>query len=486
MRIIVNPDQLHQVAQQLHRANSDLRGASSNIGRIVGGMSLEIRARTNVDERAIAARRQAEALAERANSLAHYLEECAEAFQRADGQGLGIRVFGDGLGGLLGRIGAVFGGVFSTVLSGLGGLLSPTPVSGMTQLLARISDGSVLGVSTEAKDYASMRWGEKLDELERLEQEIAALQGRIPEGMTLENVRARIADLDKQIADLEDKRDEAGKRAGQWWNRIIPTWPLSRDNDGVLWRVQADKYEDQVTDYEAQLEPLRQERDQLIQNRQDLETLEMLQQNHSTLDQIIKKGDDYVLQYDGMIPAPGMDNIRGKPGQLPLDAPITNSADDRSPNRYQDVINQFGVGNNPRYARDSYTYCNTFAGDVARAMGVPFPQKREFGMDPKDRATIGFPQLYDYFTSPNAPVKAVDAGWQEVSASELGVLEDHLNRGKMAIVVNEGHVAVVSPGQQISNFDDIRIAQAGATNSNDLTLAQGFGKTTSPKIFIID
>jgi hypothetical protein len=382
--------------------------------------------------------------------------------------------------------GGALGGVFSTVLSGLGGLLTPTPVNGMTQLLARTSDGSVLGISTEAKDYASMRWGEKLDELERLEQEIATLQGRIPEGMMLADVRTRIADLDIQIADLEAKRDEAEKRAGQWWNKIMPTWPLSRDGDGVPWRVQADKYEDEVADYEAQLEPLRQERDQLIQNRQDLETLEMLQQSHSTLDQIIKKGDDYVLKFDGKMPAPGMDSIRGKPGQLPLNAPITNSADDRSPNRYQDVINQFGVGSNPRYARDSYTYCNTFAGDVARAMGVPFPQKRDFGMNPNDPATIGFPQLYEYFTSPNAPVKAVDAGWQEVSASDLGALEAHLHRGKMAIVVNEGHIAVVRPGQQISSFNDIQIAQAGGTNTNDTTLAQGFGKTTSAKIFIID
>ncbi|MBN1921596.1 MAG: glucosaminidase domain-containing protein [Anaerolineae bacterium] len=288
MRILVNPDQLRQVAQQLHRTNSDLRGASSNIGRIVGGMSLEIRARTNVDERAVAARRQAEALAEQAESLARYLEERAEAFQRADGQDLGIRAFGGGLVGLFGRTGAVFGGalgtLFSTVLSGLGGLLTLTPVNGMTQLLARTSDGSVLGVSTEAKDYASMPWREKLDELERLEQEIEALKKHLPlRVMLAEDVRTRIVDLDKQIADLEAKQEESEKRAGQWWNKMLPTWPLRRDGDGAPWRVQSDNYEDEVANYQDDLKQLIQEREEVVLIYNDWESLERLQQNYDAL-----------------------------------------------------------------------------------------------------------------------------------------------------------------------------------------------------------
>jgi hypothetical protein len=287
MLILVNPDQLRQIAQQLYRANGDLRGASVNIGHIVGGMSLEIRARTNVDERAVAARRQAEVLAERAESLARYLEERAEAFQRADGQDLGIRALGGGLGGLLGGTSALFGGVlsgiFSTNFSGLGGLLTPTPVNGMTQLLARASDGFVLGVSAEAKDYASMPWQEKLDELERLEQQIEALKKHPPSGMALADVRTRIADLDVQISDLEAKRDEAEKRAGQWWNKIMPTWPLTRDDDGVLWRVQADQYEDEVASYQDDLKLLIQEREELVPILYDWDLLEHLQQNYNAL-----------------------------------------------------------------------------------------------------------------------------------------------------------------------------------------------------------
>jgi hypothetical protein len=91
------------------------------------------------------------------------------------------------------------------------------------------------------------------------------------------------------------------------------------------------------------------------------------------------------IKYDEKNPAPGMDSTYGKPGQLPLDAPVKSNKSNRSAELYADVINQFGVGNNPRYDKDNHTYCNTFSGDVARAMGVPFPQKREWGMNPNDK-----------------------------------------------------------------------------------------------------
>jgi hypothetical protein len=207
-----------------------------------------------------------------------------------------------------------------------------------------------------------------------------------------------------------------------------------------------------------------------------------------TTDAALNHEDPYNIQYEGETPAKGMDSIYGKPGQLPLDAPVKSDITNRSVNRYKDVINQFGVGNNPRYVRDAHTYCNTFAGDVARAMGVPLPQKREFGMNPKDKATIGFPQLYEYFTDGDAPVRASEDGWQtlEKTTEDLSMLETHVNSGKMAVVVNDGHIAVIKPGQEITDFSTIEIAQAGATCSNKITLKEGFGNTTEPRIYIID
>jgi hypothetical protein len=198
--------------------------------------------------------------------------------------------------------------------------------------------------------------------------------------------------------------------------------------------------------------------------------------------------DGHVIRYDGKKPAPGMDSTYGKPGQLPLDAPVTSDPENRSPNLYEDVLNQFAVGDNPRYVPDKNgnTFCNTYAGDVARAMGVPLPQKREFGMNPKDKATIGFPQLYDFFTNPDAPVTASEMGWSQINTGDLSNLEAHVNQGKLAVVVNNGHIAVVKPNQKFTSFENIQISQAGATNSNNLTLSQGFGSSEKPQIFIIN
>ena len=107
-------------------------------------------------------------------------------------------------------------------------------------------------------------------------------------------------------------------------------------------------------------------------------------------------------------------------------------------------------------------------------------------MNPVDKATIGFPQLWQYFTNPNAPVKAADAGWQQVPKTDLGALQQHVNGGKIAVVVNNGHIAVVRPGQEINSFRDIRISQAGAKCDNNISLGEGFGSSSEPQIYIID
>ncbi|MBN1921598.1 MAG: hypothetical protein JW892_10155 [Anaerolineae bacterium] len=474
MRIQVNPDQLRQVAQQLRRANSDLRGASGNIGRIVGGMSLEIRVRTNVDERAAAARRQAEALAERVNSLARYLEERAEIFQKADGQGVAVSAVGGVFAGLLGGIGALLGrnlgSVFSTILSTMGGLLAPAPVNGMAQLLTGTSSGSVLGASIEAKDYDSMRWGQRLAELKRLEQEIATLQRRIPEGMTLENVRTKIADLDKQIAALEGERDEAEKQAEKWWNQIIPTWPPSLDGDGVLWRVRTDDYENQVAEYERQLRVYQRQREQLLQNQADLQNLELLKQNKASLSAII----DGLSQYDGITPANGTIE---KPWVY-LNPPVTSVLRERDPKLYDAVLNQFAVENNTRYSSNQQgkgdTYCNIFVWDATRAMGAEIPHWVDGNGNPVPRgegselgANGSIAWLEEH--GPKQGWYIVDAKQaQEQASNGQPVVATYKNPGKI------GHVAMVRPGEY-STTEGPRIAQAGGRNFNNGSVKDGFG-----------
>ncbi len=117
-------------------------------------------------------------------------------------------------------------------------------------------------------------------------------------------------------------------------------------------------------------------------------------------------------------------------------------------------------------------------------MGHPFPTKAEWGLNPRDRATIGMPDLWRYFTDPNAPIKAAEQGWKEISVNNLAELEKYVNSGKMAVVLTPDHIAVVRPNQNITDLASIRIAQAGAINANDIPLIKGFSAKRLGKIRI--
>jgi uncharacterized protein YukE len=190
-----------------------------------------------------------------------------------------------------------------------------------------------------------------------------------------------------------------------------------------------------------------------------------------------------VAHLDGRTPVAGMDSIYGKPGQLPLNAVITSTPENRDPDLYAAVIHQFGVEGNPRYAPDRYTYCNTFAGDVVRAMGAPLPTKADLGISKGDRATVGTQALYRWLTT-----DAGAQGWREVNPNTpegLRLLQDHVNAGKPALAADEGHVAVIRPGQQANSVADLRIAQAGARNLNNVRLGDaGLGSAFKPRYFI--
>lgn len=188
---------------------------------------------------------------------------------------------------------------------------------------------------------------------------------------------------------------------------------------------------------------------------------------------------------DGRTPVEGLDSTYGKPGQFPVKPAITSTPQARSPELYAAVINQFGVEGNPRYAQDAYTYCNTFAGDVARAMGVPLPTKAELLGIKGDPATVGAADLHRWFTT-----QAASHGWREVDADTpegLRLLQEHVNAGRPAVAVDPGHIAVVRPEQNATTLADLRVAQAGAQNANDIRLGDvGLHRTFRPRFFIHD
>lgn len=150
--------------------------------------------------------------------------------------------------------------------------------------------GNILGAQTTAfaEQYQNLTWSEKFNELEQLEQKIAALEKELDGQPPVDE--GRIEEIDAEIARLKAEMDEAQEDADTWYNKVIPTFPLQGDDDGVPWRVRTDNYEDTIADYEQQLQALQEEKDALIivQDKQD--ELAELKGQQNTLQTIITDG----------------------------------------------------------------------------------------------------------------------------------------------------------------------------------------------------
>ncbi len=187
------------------------------------------------------------------------------------------------------------------------------------------------------------------------------------------------------------------------------------------------------------------------------------------------------LIYDGTRPAPGTTNTNAA---RPVDAPLKGDPNHRTPETYNNVINQFAVAHNPRYAiRDSSgdgikdTFCNIFVWDVTRAMGAEIPHW-------VDKRTGQPTTVYNYSQSRELDANATmdwlrqhgaQYGWRQVSAEEAQRLA---NQGHPTMVGWKnprgiGHVAIVRPGN--INERGPAIAQAGATNVNYAHVRDTFG-----------
>ncbi len=168
------------------------------------------------------------------------------------------------------------------------------------------------------------------------------------------------------------------------------------------------------------------------------------------------------VTYDGNSAASGTTNTNAA---YPAAPPVRGNPGMRNASTYDNVINEFAVGTNPRYAqRDGNTYCNIFAWDVTRAMGAEIPHWVD---------NAGHPQPYNSghemdANSTNQWLNQHGAayGWRPVSAAEAQRLA---NQGFPTVASLDqspdiGHIGVVRPGSD--NGSGPALAQAGATNTN--------------------
>ncbi|MCS7081165.1 MAG: LysM peptidoglycan-binding domain-containing protein [Chloracidobacterium sp.] len=188
------------------------------------------------------------------------------------------------------------------------------------------------------------------------------------------------------------------------------------------------------------------------------------------------------LIYDGTRPAPGTTNVRA---WEPINAPLQGDPANRNRATYDNVINQFAVGVNPRYARrEGNTYCNIFVWDVTRAMRAEIPHWVDANGNP---TAVGRGRELDA----NATNQWLNThggrfGWREVSAEEAQRLA---NQGHPVVASwrnpgGIGHIAIVRPGEMTSRGP--AIAQAGARNFNYGQLQDGFGNARGVQFFVND
>ena len=148
---------------------------------------------------------------------------------------------------------------------------------------------------------------------------------------------------------------------------------------------------------------------------------------------------------------------------------ITSNAYNRSAARYRQVINQFDVENNTRYAvKNGSTYCNIFVWDVTRAMGAEIPHY----IDKQTMEARYYPETKGAFQT-NANMickwlsqKGNEYGWCEVTAEQAQALA---NEGHPVVTTyknpnGHGHVQVVCPSKDgtYNEKKGVTVAQAGS------------------------
>ena len=188
------------------------------------------------------------------------------------------------------------------------------------------------------------------------------------------------------------------------------------------------------------------------------------------------------VTYDGSTPAAGTTNTNAWEA---VDAPEKGSPSARNADTYDNVINQFAVGSNPRYQpRDGNTYCNIFASDVTKAMGAEIPHWVDANGNPTAQGKGRELDANDTNTWLNQ--HGEKNGWRKVSAEEAQKLA---NEGHPAVASwnnagGIGHIAVVRPGEVTGNGPSI--AQAGSKNFNDGHVYDSFPRGAEVEYFVND
>lgn len=148
--------------------------------------------------------------------------------------------------------------------------------------------------------------------------------------------------------------------------------------------------------------------------------------------------------------------------------------------KVKDAIAALDVTQTPRYQpRNGNTYCNIFAMDFCKKMGVPFPEWLDWNKDGKIDDYLNANEAISWLNgsyNKGGVQTGAQLGWKTVSAEEAA---KYASGGKVVlagwtnpVASQPGHLAVVRPESTAGN---IQIAQAGGKNFDKGPVTQGFG-----------
>lgn len=195
------------------------------------------------------------------------------------------------------------------------------------------------------------------------------------------------------------------------------------------------------------------------------------------------------LLYDGSAPAPGTTEARRS---FPTSPPVRGDPSNRNRMLYDNVINQFAVAVNPRYAqrydengRMKSTYCNIFCWDVTRAMGAEIPHWVSRTGEPVAVGKGNEMNAND--TNDWLQRHGARYGWRRVA--DQNEAQALANRGHPTIASMKkpggiGHLAVIRPGEVTKSGP--AMAQAGARNLNHTSLYKVFARRSAVELWTND
>lgn len=285
-QIRLNTQYAREVAQRLYAEADVLERMTDSLHRAIGSLDTWAwngRSRVNAESRLNQVLPAGREVVQALEDLGHKLRHIADTFEQED----------------IAAAGHLESMPWVEFESGAGAVLGAATVAGMVTPAVMLASMPELAVT----DFSKMAWSERFSYLDEIDARILALEA------DLENLKNRaatvdteISALDKQIADLQARRDALQAEADRLKNKFLPTEPLAWGfDDGFIdapWRTKSDEVEDRVAALDRQIAELQGQRMRLQQqleliNRGSVvlvKQLGILQDQQKTLNQQIAQG----------------------------------------------------------------------------------------------------------------------------------------------------------------------------------------------------